>query len=62
MTKPDFRDIAREWLVLYKGHASPSHEQSLAAEFEKVFEAGRAYERSRVNDELQALVDAKEKS
>lgn len=37
---PDFATIAREWLVLYKGHASPSHEKSLADEFRKMYERG----------------------
>lgn len=45
---PDFATIAREWLVLYKGHASPSHEASLAAELRAMYERGlRDGERSK---------------
>lgn len=37
---PDFKTIAREWLVTYEGHASPSHEKSLADELRKMYERG----------------------
>jgi hypothetical protein len=56
MNKPDFAEVARDWLVRAQGHARAPHEQSLAVELEKVFERGREHERERVNAELQALV------
>lgn len=42
MKKPNFSDLAREWLVRAQGHARPEHEKSLAAEMERVWELGVA--------------------
>lgn len=42
MSKPDFIEMAREWLVRATGHARASTEQSLAAELEKLWELGIA--------------------
>ncbi len=42
MTRPDFLEMARAWLVRAQGHARPANEQSLAAEFERAWELGVA--------------------
>lgn len=41
-TRPDFATMARAWLVRARGHASPSNEESLAAELERAWELGIA--------------------
>lgn len=40
--RPDFLEMAREWLVRAQGHARVEHERSLADEFERLWELGIA--------------------
>ncbi len=40
MSRPDFKEIAREWLVRAMGHARTSTEESLGAELERVYGLG----------------------
>ena len=37
---PDFKTIAREWLVRVQGHAHRPNEESLAEELRKMYERG----------------------
>jgi hypothetical protein len=40
MDRPDFKELALEWLVRATGHVPVGREQSLAVEFQKIYEAG----------------------
>jgi hypothetical protein len=50
LTRPDFIEMARAWLVRATGHARESTEQSLAAEIERVWELGIANAIEAVHD------------
>ncbi len=41
MSKPDFLEMASEWLVRAQGRAQAKDVESLSAEFERVFDLGR---------------------
>lgn len=40
MSRPDFTELARQWLVRVMGYPQPSHIASLAKELERVFDLG----------------------
>ena len=42
MSRPNFVEMAREWLVRATGHARKNEEESLARELERVWELGIA--------------------
>lgn len=40
MSRPNFEDIARAWLVRAQGHSRPEYEKSLGKELERVWDLG----------------------
>lgn len=43
MSRPNFKDLAREWLVRVQGHSRQPHEDALEKELSSMYELGAAH-------------------
>lgn len=59
MSRPNFKDLAREWLVRAQGHARPEHEESLAKEIRSAYELGAAHAIEVVHDFGPNMLDSR---